>query len=550
MINADLVKDNLVDFKDNLLKSKKYWIICILLIFISFFALMETENYAHPEIEIGILITLCILSVFCITYYQGHGDDKDFYKTVFIVILLFGIVFSILTPIMCTHDETEHFVRAEMLSNGVINPEFHDTPFVLDGIKYDGYYLTIQSVFNLTHEGKIKWFIESPIVNGSYLNNNYSEIDKASDYIRMEPENASIIKTDADTQPINTTPVKFHSAFGQNPFYGYIAPAIGIAIAKLLSLNAIWMLWLGRIFNITLYAGLVAYAVKKTPILKVPLFVVACIPATMSQAASISIDCFINGLAILLIAYFLQMYKAPEHSIDFKEIMKFSGILLILTLCKMTFMPLIFLLLFIPGDRYKERKYYYYIILISLVLVGISGLWMKFIANPATENSWRPTIYYSLNHIGASSQIQYMLYFKKKALISILNLFNYLNVDLEFQTYFETEFNSMLLIFLGSIFFLYPHEKINSKTKIGALLVFFIIYFGTSILLMLTWAPYGSLSKAGIQSRYFFPIYALLPLFLGINHFEGDISDINKYIVMLTIAFMAFRIMTMGVLAY
>lgn len=549
MVNID-IKDNLISFKEDLLDSKKYWITCLILILISFFAVMNLSNYAHPVMEIATLVLMSILSVFCIGFYQGHRDEKNFYKTVFIVILLFGIVFSVLTPIMCTHDEIEHFVRAEITSNGVLVPEYNDTPFILEGIRYDGSYQTIQSTYDLTQEGKIKVFITNPMVNASYFNNNRSEINKASDYIRMDMVNSSIFRTDADTLPINNTPVPFHSAFTQNPFFGYVAPAIGIALAKLLDLNAIWLLWLGRIFNIILYAGLVAYAIKKTPILKIPLFVVACIPATISQAASVSIDPIINGLAIVVIAYFLYLYKCPKNSLDHKAIIQFSIIVLLLSFCKVTYAAFIFLLLFLPRDNFKKRKYYYSIVLVIVVFVILLGLWSKLYVNPGLENSWRYTLYLKKNHVDPVSQLVYMFNNKKLTIVTILHLFSDLNRDLQLQSFIGTKFSSLSLIFLGSVIFLYPHEKIKLKSKIGALLVFCMIYFGTYILFMLTWYPFGNLSHSGVQPRYFFPIFALLPIFLGFNHFEGDISDIDSYIVMLTIGFLAFRIITMVAQVY
>ena len=305
--------DSLIGFKDDMLKSKKYWIICLVLILIAFFAMMDVKNYANPKMEIAVLILSCILSVFLISFYQGHRDEKNFYKTVFVVIFIFGIVFSVLTPIMCTHDEIEHFVRAEITSNGVINPEFREEPFDLDGVTYNGYYSTIQSTFNLTEKGVVpSWYISQYIKTSPNLTMRVNNGEKLVDYIEMDMVKSSILKTDADTEPINTTPVKFPSAFAQNPFFGYVAPAIGIAIAKILDLNAIWMMWLGRIFNALLYAAIVSYAIKKTPALKIPLFVVACIPAALSQASTFSIDAIINGLAILSIALFLKYYKAPE----------------------------------------------------------------------------------------------------------------------------------------------------------------------------------------------------------------------------------------------
>ena len=543
-------RDILLNFKDDMLKSRKYWIICLVLILISFFAMMEMENYAHPKMEIAVLILSSILSVIFISFYSGHRDDGNFYKTVFVVIFIFGIVFSVLTPIMCTHDEIEHFVRAEITSNSVINPEFNETQFDLDGITYDGFYWTIQSTFDLTKKGVVpSWYSDVYVKNTPNLT---TEDKGFVDYIEMDMVKSSVLNTEADTQPINATPVKFPSAFAQNPFFGYVAPAIGIALAKLLDLNAVWMMWLGRIFNALLYAVIVSYAIRKTPTLKIPLFVVACIPATLSQASSISIDPIINGLAILAIAIFLRYYKSPKNSLDHKSIVKFAVLVLLLGMCKVTYFSFMFLLLFLPRGNFKEDKYYYMNVLAIAISLVIVLLWTKLFVDPGIHNSWRYSLYFSKFNVDTASQIAYVLDHKREAFINMVHVFTYLDDDLTCSSFFITKYNSLFLIFTGAVYLLYPHEKFSLKSKIGALLVFCIIYFGTYFLFVLTWNPVGSLypNPNGVQSRYFFPALALVPIFLGFNHIKGDTTEIDSYIVMLTIAFIVFRILAMTIMVY
>ena len=512
----------------------------------AFFATMTMSNYKAPKSEIITLIFSCISTVFIITFYHSHRDDKNFYKTAFLVLLIFGIVFSLLTPIMCNDYEFEHFVRAEMTSNGVVYPEFHNDPFTLETIHYDGYYFTIQTAYDLAHNGKNA----SGYIN-EYIYHTVNDTNKhdISDYMDMDFKDSSILKTDADKQPINTTPVKFHSAFAQDPFFAYLAPAIGMAIAKLLNLNAIWMLWLGRIFNTVLYAALAAYAIKKTPILKVPLFVIACIPAAVSQAASINIDPLVNGLAIVAIAYFLMFYKSPKHSLDYKHVIKFSLLVLFMGLCKMPYTAFIFLLLFIPADNYKKRKYYYSIGLIILILIGIMALWYVFYVNPGIHNSWRYSLYLSKNNVGVISQINYMFHHQIKAFAGICNVFCNLDTILKVESGYPTKFISVYLLFSGIIYLLYPVEKIRYKTKIGALVVFCMVYFGSYIFNLLTWNKVGKLNPY-VPPSYFFPLLGLIPIFLGINHLQKDTTEIDYYIVMITVSFIIFRILTLVLLIY
>ena len=105
-------------------------------------------------------------------------------------------------------------------------------------------------------------------------------------------------------------------------------------------------------------------------------------------------------------------------------------------------------------------------------------------------------------------------------------------------------------MFLGAVCLLYPSEKIDLKQRIGALLVFAMIYFGTYLTFIISWYPPGKLIAPGVQARYFFPAFSLIPMFLGINHMSGDKTKINAYLIILAIAFISFRIIKLVALVY
>ena len=501
-------KNRLEIFKKNLWLSKKYWILYIIILLIFTLMRFELENYAHPELEIIAFVLLVLCGIFCISYYHGHNDEKELYKTAFIIILVFGIICSVVMPICIAPDEVEHFVRAEMTSAGVLFPEYNHKSF-----------LTIQSTLDLIEAGRM------PLKNK---------------FDGMGLLNSSIFHTDADTKPINFTLVKYHSAFAQNPFFGYLAPAIGMFFAKLFNLNAIWLLWLGRIFNVLLYASLVSLAIKKTPILKVPMLVISCIPLCIFLGATVSIDSLIGGLSILTVAYFFYLYKLPKKSIDYKHIAKFSILVLLLGMCKVTCFAFILLLPFIPIDNFKENKFYLMGFLSIIIISIIALLWTKFYANPGFFQSFRIKEW-AWHHVNSTKQMNYMLAHKKESIIEILQLPNYFKVDLLFRW---DDFNSVYLMFLGAVSFLYPCERFNIKTKIGALLVGVIFYIGTYLILLLTWTPVGQLDPIiGVQERYFIPILFLIPFVFGFNHMQGDKSELDKYIIMITILFISFMLM-------
>lgn len=498
--------------------------IFLLIIFIASLSMMGMENINHPKMEIIVFILLSFLGIICISYYQGH-NDKELYKTVFIVLLLFGIIFSFLIPVMSGADEVEHFVRAEITSNGVIFPEFKDIPFKYETFNQHGYFLTIQSTLDLIDDSK------------NTRDGGFDSIDF---------KNASVFNVNADDKPINYTLVKYPAAFAQNPFFGYIFSAFGILLAKLLDLNAVWMLWLGRIFNSLLYAGLVSLAIRKTPILKLPLFIFSALPLFLMQSSIISIDPLINGLGILAIAYFCYMYKASENTLNQKHVVKFSIIILLLGMCKVTYFFFIFLILFVPVSNFKRKKYYYYGILSIFVLIMFLALWSKVYVTPGLLNSFRHGLV--SNRAIPIEQLKYILSHKKDAFVHLLQL----PLTISGNLTFAWNYNSLILMFLGAVCFLYPKEKFELKSRIGALLVFFMIYFGTYMVFLFSWTPAGQLDIIGVQPRYFYPAFALLPFILGFNdiHVNIDQLKIDSYLFMISISFIVIFLMDVVIQVY
>lgn len=511
--STNTLRNKISAFGDALDKSKKYWIIYLVLIVLISLINLTAQNYSDPQVEFGSILIISILGVFCISYFYQHNNEKELYKTAFIIILVFGIIFSFVTPMMSAPDEVEHFVRTDITSRGIIFPEFTAEPFNYSGVNEPGSYLTIQSTLDLIEDSK------------KTASNGFDSVDL---------HNATIFGTDSDTKPINHTLVKYHSAFAQNPFFGYIAPAIGMALAKLLDLNAVWLLWLGRIFNVLLYASLIALAIRKTPILKLPLLIISCIPLFIYHAGVITIDSMINGLSILAISYFFYMYKSPKESIEFKDLLKFSAIILLVGLCKITCFSLILLLFCVPKDNFKKRIYLNYRIILTIIILAILLLWSKYIVTPGLYESCR-----YVRGFNSTAQIHYMISHSGDTLLSIFAIPNYLEHDLGFTYYL----NPVFLMFLGAVCFMYPHPKFNVKTRISLSAIFIIFYIGTYISFMLSWMPVGKIYPIdGVWSRYFFPVTGLLPFILGINNFEGDKTEMDSYLIMLTVTFIAFML--------
>ena len=501
------IGEKLLKLKANVFKSKKYWIIYLAFLAVIIFSMLNISNYRHPVMPLIVIGFVSLFGVLIISYFNYH-DDNDLYKTAFIVILLFGLLICFLNPICNVSDEIEHLTRADITSNGVLMPEY---------------------------------------VNGSF---------EVSDFVPnfFEQSRAlTVQQVSGDTAKINGSMSTYHSAFQQNPFYSYLPQAIGILLAKLLDLNVIWILWLGRIFNLLFYAFITSYAIKKSPILKIPLLITACIPICIQQAASFSIDSMFAGLGFLVVAYFFYFYKSEEHSISNMDIVKYSIICLLLGLCKLPFLAMILLLLCVPSSKFNDKssKLYIWAFIFILGIIGI--LWSHFVAMPSYTNSWRAE-YYKNHLINSTAQLHYIYMHPIDFLIAVLHIPNTLLdgsilsefttvhsvIPVESKEYTSGFISAIYPLFIGAIWLLYPKlEKINIIDRLGPFLVLVIIYGGTCISQLISWGTLGNLEDMALHARYFFPLFALIPFIFGFNSVNNKNKEIDLYAIILMLAFLA-----------
>ena len=528
---------SLNEFKDALNSSKKYWLVYLVLIIVLGLSTASYKNVADPNFEIYTLLIVAVLGIFCIAYYFMNKSDEKLYKTAFVIILCFGICTSLIMPICDVSDETEHLARAELTSRGVIIPH------------WTGEDIGVERAYNISQAHKSVYNKGAGFVSIQAINDLTSDLGK------------TVFNAQNDTVKINHTPIILISAFEQNPFFGYLPQALGMDIAKLLDLNVIWMLWLGRIFNLMLYAGLISLAIKKTPILKIPMLVVSCIPISIYQASSLSIDSMIIGLAILAVAYFLYLHRAEKSSLGVREVILFSALCLLLGLCKLPYLAFIFLLLLIPFDNFEKGKKIIPYMIMCIALVGIIGvMWSRYSA-PALMHSWRSR----LTYIDSAGQINYIMsnpgfigdffaqiftYNIAKTLYGMFNFFGGAQKIHYADSYHLVV--ATLLLFLAVILLAYPKKvRFKKRTRLGALLIVLIIYVGTCFIQLLTWASVGNLNL-GLSTRYFIPLFGMFPIIgtFRIKKMEKYKDEMDKYAIVFIIAFMAVMILSFATKYY
>ncbi|WP_296881532.1 DUF2142 domain-containing protein [uncultured Methanobrevibacter sp.] len=520
------------------IKSKRYWLIYLIFIAITCLSTLSAKNFVKPEFVITTFLIVAVLGIICIVYYFMHDSENELYKVAFVIILCFGMMSSLIVPIVDVSDELEHLTRAEITSQGVIFPHWESGPNNLNRL------------YNHTSEGKYS----------TALNKDVGFRTSESHMFFLNNRENTVFDTPGDTDKISNSTILDGSAFEQNPFYGYLPQAIGVFLAKLFDMNVIWMLWLGRIFNLISYAFLISLAIKKAPVLKIPLLAVACIPLSIYQAASVSIDSMVIGLGILTIAYFLYLYKASPQSLDTKHVALFCGLSLLLGLCKLPYLAFVFLILLVPKENFKDKNILRYMLLGILIVAFAGVLWSTY-SEPALMHSWRS----KLNYMNPALQAEYLinnplailnflrLIFTQTLGITVNGLFNFFAAGSAYHySDHYTLITVFLWIFLAFTLLFYPNKsKFNSKARLGSLLILLMVYVGTCFIQLLTWADVGN-TNIGVSTRYFLPLFALLPIIVpfSIRKLDEFKESYDKYAMIFIIGFMATLILAFATKYY
>lgn len=476
----------------NLPDNVKFILVFCISVLLFAFSEFNESNYAHPKFELGFLILILIIGIILIQFYSKNKDD--IVKITFITILIFGVLCAFTTPIMDTPDELYHFYRSELTSEGI-----------LFSSSTNDYMDTIGTVDEFNRSVKLE--------------------------VHGQPVGFTVFESNADTSTINVSKTDFYMPFLHNSFIGYLPQAIGILIAKLFDLNAVWLVWLGRLCNLLFYDILVSYAIKKTPIFKIPIALVAAMPMSIYLAASLSIDAAVNGLGILAIAFALYMYKS-EKSLEIKDILLFDIIVFLCGTCKITYILLIFLVLLIPMSKFKNKKMYLLTIFSSITgvllifylytcyvshTINLPTLEMFFNQSTNTGNSSITTD--NSDSLTSRFSIKNLKFLIKSEIFGFYEQCERL-FTFGWLTYASPILSTFSFIYYGLIGFFYPeNSEINLKYKIFSFLMILLIYSATFFALIgysLSHRPDAILIE-GVQGRYFIPMLSLMPLAFNIN---------------------------------
>lgn len=450
-------------------------------------------------------------------------------QNLFLVICLFwSILFAIINPPFQAPDEDSHLYKIYGITQGSWNFKKYTTNIV-SGVPMGE---------NLTFSGQI---LPSGLVQASRFNKRIT----FKNYLKTSFN---------ETKEIYNIPLnKGNSVFiaYPPPAYGpvsYVPALLVIWILSLFNAPAAVMLFAGRLSSLLVYLAFNYFAIKITPIRKWLFMTLALLPMAVYESSALSVDSLTNGAAFLFIAYVLYLaYDKDVKLIAKKENIIFTVLISLITICKFTYLPLLFLYLIIPKERFQNPKSKTRILSAVLILNVLIAA-----ATVATH------IYFSSGVVSFSSSldkgdlikfiflhpIQYLELIVRTLLTDLkyfvhgaIGIFGWVDTYLPDYIIYVCLF---LLTFVSSVSYKEESIEISKKTK----LLFFSISLICFLLVMtsfyLIFLPDDlKHTIAGCQGRYFLAFTPILGLLLYNNKIKFK-TDLFKYIVLFIINFALF----------
>lgn len=298
--------------------------------------------------------------------------------------------------------------------------------------------------------------------------------------------------------------------------YTYIPSAIAIKISKLLNLPYTALFHFGKIVNLLVYVSIMFFAIKRAKVGKKLLFVLALLPSTIFLASQYSRDAIITAGIYFAVSTFLNCYCTNEK-MDQKNLAIFVVAVLVASLSKMIYAPVLLLLLILPNDKFKNKKNakWIKILIIALLLLAMSTFVLPAVnSNSNTIGDVRGgnSSTGSQLEIIKEQPVSFTRIFSKFVVNQLSNQFTYSQTLGRWHNFIVINglkyYALLIIIVLCSV----CSNKEEKADKIDLKLRLFLV--GISILITclicgsmyLSFTPVGYGTITGVQSRYYIPL--------------------------------------------
>ncbi len=305
------------------------------------------------------------------------------------------------------------------------------------------------------------------------------------------------------------------------PFWLYLPSSLGITLGRLLNVGYIPLLYLGRVFNFAAFTIMVFFAIRRTPVGKLAMLVAALLPMSMQLAVSFSYDAIINGVAFLFIANCLHAAYGKEP-LRVRDLVALGVLGLLLAPCKSgAYLPLCFLCLIIPRDRWGSKKRHWLALgvilgasLLSFATYSLQSV-LSVLSAGEKELIYSGDAGYTFGYL-----LQHPDTFIRVMVNTVMDLssFYYSSLIGKELSWFSVPIDLLVvtaftvLLLLSALRVYDEHQLVKQWHKWWIVLIFAGVFLLVEIAMFTNWTPLGDDTVAGVQGRYFLPVLPILLL--------------------------------------
>lgn len=299
----------------------------------------------------------------------------------------------------------------------------------------------------------------------------------------------------------------------------YMPQVIGSFIADIFTDRPFIMMYAARLANMIFSLIILYIAIKIIPYGKNILLLLTCLPVAAAGFASMSPDAMTISVSYLFISYILKLLYEKDKKINLKNKILLIIMSIVISLCKIVYLPLAGLILLLPKEKYNSRKEQ---IITCVLVIGIAIItnlyWLVFCSNYLVEYKEGSPLLQLTDLLNHPFEFMQKLFFtiSMYAKSYLEGLFGYgVGADLHIVLYGLLP----IIMFIMFLFLTIADKKLKNifttyQKVITALIVLAIsgLIF-TSIYIQ--WTPVNSDVILGVQGRYFLPIIPLISILIA-----------------------------------
>lgn len=268
-------------------------------------------------------------------------------EKIFLAVCLFwGLIFLLVNPPFQGSDEDSHLYKIYGFTQGSLNFK-----------KYSAF---ARAKISSANAEESKNEAKKQTFSGQILPAGLIEASRANKSITFHPERKTSFSQTAEISkiPLHKENRMFlaHPVTPYSPV-SYVPAVFVIWFMTLFSASPFAMLVAGRLCSLFVYLVCGYFALKITPVKKWMFLAMLLMPMAVYESSVLSTDAFSTGMAVLLIAYSLRLaFDKKVEKITSKQNAVFLTLALFIGITKFVYLPLVFLYLLIPVEKFSCKK--------------------------------------------------------------------------------------------------------------------------------------------------------------------------------------------------